>query len=201
MTIEITHTEMIDGLEYFVFSGADYAWPPLPDVFWGGEKVRLSEDGFLVFRWNGQDVPMYEFGHHHLNDPHNRKNRYIVIIPGVDTAPYRGAEPGTTDVGRVIGFGSDGLDRLSTVFFYFAYPEAIRRRWSVCFLHGYGMGLFDVLSLGLNYPILQVALKPISANIDGEEILFPVDIPIHFGISAVQPTSWGQLKRSFLGTK
>ena len=62
VTIEITHTEVIDGLEYFVFSDADYAWPPLPYFFWGGKKVRLSAEGFLVFRWNGQDIPVYDFG-------------------------------------------------------------------------------------------------------------------------------------------
>ncbi len=32
LTIEITHTEMIDGFEYYVFSDADYAWPPLPEL-------------------------------------------------------------------------------------------------------------------------------------------------------------------------
>ena len=63
VTIEITHTEVIDGLEYFVFSDADYAWPPLPDFFWGDKKVRLSDEGFLVFHWNGQELPVYDFGH------------------------------------------------------------------------------------------------------------------------------------------
>ena len=47
---------MIDGFEYYVFSDADYAWSPLPELFWGGKKVRLSAEGFLVFRWDGQDV-------------------------------------------------------------------------------------------------------------------------------------------------
>ena len=46
LTIEITHTEVIDGLEYFVFSDADYTWPPLPALFWDGKKVRLSARGF-----------------------------------------------------------------------------------------------------------------------------------------------------------
>ena len=62
LTIEITHTERIDGREYFVFSDADYDWPPLPDFFWAGKKVRLSDEGVLVFRWNGQEVPIYDFG-------------------------------------------------------------------------------------------------------------------------------------------
>ena len=65
LTIEITHTEMIDGLEYFVFSHADYDWPPLPKLFWAGQQVRLSDEGVLLFRWNGQDVPLYDLNFQH----------------------------------------------------------------------------------------------------------------------------------------
>ena len=96
VTIEITHTEVIDGLEYFVFSdgtspfadlmeawpeltGTDYVrlprWPPLPDFFWGGKKVRLSDEGFLVFRWHGQDIPVYDFGH--PSNPHKYIGRDV----------------------------------------------------------------------------------------------------------------------------
>ena len=64
MTIEITHTEKVDGFEYFVFSTPSYEWPPLPDFFWGGGKVRLSEDGHLVFSLKDEDVPVYNFGPH-----------------------------------------------------------------------------------------------------------------------------------------
>ena len=65
LTIEITHTEMIDGFEYFVFSHADYDWPPTPTLFWAGQKVRLSDEGVLLFRWNGQDVPLYDLNPQH----------------------------------------------------------------------------------------------------------------------------------------
>ena len=64
-TIEVTHTERIDGLEYFVFSQAEYDWPPLPNLFWAGQKVRLSDEGVLLFRWNGQDVPLYDLNLQH----------------------------------------------------------------------------------------------------------------------------------------
>ena len=49
VTVEITHTEMIEGNEYFVFSGPPYSWPPLPMFFWAGQKVRLSNEGILYF--------------------------------------------------------------------------------------------------------------------------------------------------------
>lgn len=65
LTIEITHTEMIDDLEYFVFSRPDYDGPPLLNLFWAGQKVRLSDEGVLLFRWNGQDVPLYDLNFQH----------------------------------------------------------------------------------------------------------------------------------------
>ena len=62
LVIEITHTETIEGFEYFVFSEPDYEWPPLPDGFLSGQKVRVTEDRILVFWRRGQDQPLYEFG-------------------------------------------------------------------------------------------------------------------------------------------
>ena len=60
-TIEITHTEMIEGQEYFVFSDVEYDWPPVPNLFLAGQKVRFSDEGTLLFRWQGQDIPLYAF--------------------------------------------------------------------------------------------------------------------------------------------
>ena len=74
-TLEITHTEFIDGFEYFVFNEPPYDWPPLPGfglvwneqwdpdkgLFFAGNKVRLSEDGVLFFRLDGVDVPVFDF--------------------------------------------------------------------------------------------------------------------------------------------
>ena len=69
---------------YPVFSDADYAWPPLPALFWGGKKVRLSDEGFLIFRWNGQDVPVYDLDHHHFDlHGYNARlgNSYTFTLP------------------------------------------------------------------------------------------------------------------------
>ena len=153
VTIEITHTEVIDGLEYFVFSGADYDWPPLPDLFWGGKKVRLSDEGFLVFRWNGQDRPVYDFGY--LGNPH----KYTGTLPsGSGTAEIR--------------FDRFYVQyRLSTVSFVFDhYGEGLSR-----FLQGYGMGRFHIYVQAIGFgisPAFQNVLAPISATISGEEIVY-----------------------------
>ena len=151
VTIEITHTEVIDGLEYFVFSDADYVWPSLPGFFWGGKKVRLSDEGFLVFRWNGQDIPVYDFGV--TSSPHE----YISMLPnGLDTAKIRFNRFYTQH-------------RLSRVSFVFDYYD----RGASVFLQGYGMGLtyFYVRSIS-GAVVFQNVLVPISAIISGEEIVY-----------------------------
>lgn len=49
LTIEITHTEIIDGLTYFVFNNSDYNWPPLPTFFWGGKSPDIKRWQFNFF--------------------------------------------------------------------------------------------------------------------------------------------------------
>ena len=150
VTIEITHTEVIDGFEYFVFSDADYAWPPLPDFFWGGKKVRLSDEGFLVFRWNGQDIPVYDFGH--------TGTEYTRTLPsGSGTAEVRFNR-------------SYAPYQLSRVFFdLFSYRGSKR----IIFLQEYGVGqTYIEYDLGCHNIPFRNELAPISAVISGEEIAY-----------------------------
>ena len=178
LTIEITHTERIDGREYFVFSDADYDWPPLPDFFWAGKKVRLSDEGVLVFRWNGQEVPIYDFG--------ELQNGYAVTLPGeevysVDRRVVFYEAPKTSNQHSLIHFHSDRLVN------------------SYChFIRGYGMGLFVIDFFGISdfLPLYENALTGISANIYGEEIWYdqldPYAIPPDPEPPAVV---WGQLAK------
>ena len=174
LTIEITHTEVIDGLEYFVFSDADYAWPPLPDFFWAGKKVRLSDEGFLVFRWNGQDRSVYDFGR--LDNPYE----------------YIGTLPSEFHAARVMGFSVEGTVevyftrfyaqfRLSRVIFVFSYRDIIGishfpLEGGSHFLQGYGLGDVYNYREGFGEPIPPITyrndLRPISATISGEEIVY-----------------------------
>ena len=221
VTIEITHTEVIDGLEYFVFSDPDYTWPPLPALFWDGKKVRLSDEGFLVFRWNGQDVSVYDLDHHHLDlGGYDRrvKNSYTFTLPSE-------SDMTKVNITRHMSFYSDGLrtespepeSRYSVVRFISSQVDSYDKS-SCFFLRGYGIGQLYTKMSGLeSSPIFRNILTPISANIDGEEILYPkhtlLDISYRspfflildlFGTSpdtttSVQPTSWGRLKQLFLG--
>ena len=201
LTIEITHTEMIDGFEYYVFSGANYSWPPLPEFFWGGKKVRLSDEGFLVFRWDEKDISVYELSHHHLDDPFGNKNggfrgsfisrKSLEINFDIDRHRNLGETVSGTDDPPFINFSSGEV-----------YISGFAVGLQTNFLNGFGLAEHGVIHLGLGTLIdFSEMLFPVSANIEGEEITFP-----HFGrefyiITFVQPTSWGKLKRSFLGTK
>ena len=223
LTIEITHTEVIDGLEYFVFSDADYTWPPLPALFWDGKKVRLSDEGFLVFRWNGQDVPVYDFDHHHLDEHWARrepKNSYRFTLPG-ESGTIKVKIKRSRSESELSTESSGPESQYSVVTFYYSQDFSLLS--SYCsFLSGYGIGQVYTEALFLEGVVIyQNSLTPISANIDGEEILYPMHGPYYGGpyyppsvayfgteffdslfpdtTTSVQPTSWGRLKQLFLG--
>ena len=84
LTIEITHTETIEGLEYFVFSGPDYSWPPNLPFFWAGKKVRLTEEGVVVFRLDGRDIPWFPLNPPGIPCPGERPG----IVFEYDEFPY-----------------------------------------------------------------------------------------------------------------
>jgi len=157
LTIEITHREAINGLEYFVFSDADYAFPPLPDFFWGGKKVRLSDEGFLFFRWHGRDLLAYDFSH--LGTPHE----YIGTLPS-----------GSSDTAEIKFKCSYRPNRLSSVLFSFGYDtEPFPSYGASYFLQGYGFGPAYLETLGFEGAhVFYHNLWPISATIGGEEIVY-----------------------------
>ena len=165
LTIEITHTERIDGQEYFVFSDADYDWPPLREFFWAGKKVRWSDEGFLVFRWVGQEVPIFDFGGL-INDSYS----YSITLPWESAPPV--------DIRRRGRFyEAPQTSKLHYLVNFDWYRWEADRWWGlggrVCdFLPGYGIGRFSEAFYGLHWPIFENILTGISANIDGEEIWY-----------------------------
>ena len=194
LTIEITHTEMIDGLEYFVFSGADYDRPPLPKLFWAGQKVRLSDEGVLLFRWNGQDVPLYDLNFQH-------PGRY-----SIPAYPFREDLVTKLDIKRRHTVGQIQIN------FTVAHPEInlpdnIGPYISIVILLGYGLSciesyykqsesIFGIPDLGSVHLFFLNALDPISAIISGEEVSYGQASRGDFN-THVQSRYWGQLKRMF----
>ena len=184
-TIEITHTEWIEGFEYFVFSRADYDWPPVPKLFWAGQKVRLSDEGVLLFRWNGEDVPLYNFNPQHPNE---------YSIPAY---PIRENLSTKLDITRW-SMGKFGFD-----YPEIDYPGNMYGGITFKFLVGYGGTEYDenyylgrprdaIWSDGFFF--FHNVLYPISAIISGEAVSYQ---QVRFGNTHVQSNSWGQLKRSF----
>ena len=178
VTIEITHTEVIDGLEYFVFSDADYAWPPLPDFFWGGKKVRLSDEGVLVFRWNGQELPVYDFG----GDFHT----------------YTGTLPigsGTTEADFYRFYVQYWRSRVHFgLSMYSLYDRAEYHKAEIIFLQEYGVG--QIYIENYSYPSACATasflneLRPISATISGEEIVYE---QVYLSYQSLASTGLGQV--------
>ena len=196
LTIEITHTARIDGLEYFVFSHAEYDWPPLPTLFWAGQKVRLSDGGVLLFRWNGQDVPLYDLNFQH---------------PGSYSIP---AYPLREDlVTKLDVWRWNRPESQIGIRFTVTYPELNlpnnMQGWSgidILVLPGYGIAGCNEHYYELNESILGEVLsdvdllflndlESISAIISGEAVSYD-QVPKRRN-THVQSSSWGQLKRAF----
>ena len=193
LTIEITHTEIIDGSEYFVFSHADYDWPPLPELFWAGQKVRLSDKGVLLFRWNGQDIPLYDFN---LQHPSEYSMPAYPIREGIFTK--LAIKRGSTWDGRIFNFYITFPEIHSPINF-----EDISYEIGIMFKAGYGPVYSEYYALipafdgaFFREPIFFFFnyLTPISAIISGELVSYKQTL---IGNTHVQSSSWGQLKRAF----
>ncbi|MCE2448050.1 MAG: hypothetical protein J4F35_06595 [Candidatus Latescibacteria bacterium] len=193
VTIEITHTEVIDGFEYFVFSEADYAWPPFPPLFWGGKKVRLSDEGVLMFSWDEQTLRFFGLSDEAIAEAALSWDKLGIPL-------YNFGSPS--------GYTGYKLTqaRLSRVSFdFFDIPSFSRARSfsraGVVFLQGYGVGLVYVerTSIGLCEGAADLFLNeltPISAVISGRETVHEQVRPFYF---SYQSTGIGQVAQVRMG--
>ena len=197
LVVEITHTEWIDGFEYFVFSEASYDWPPLPTFFWAGQKVRLSEDGILFFHQNGTHIPLYDF-----------KQDGVIYYSTLTSATS--SEYIDSDRGYLIFIDKWMSDRLTDV----KYPNHVEvvinpayqdqvlevgfrfrgemthslTDWTGRFVRGYGVGRFkrEILGFHNHESDFWSVLSPISAILSGEEVSFDEKATSEF-VSLVEP--------------
>ena len=183
LVVEITHTEWIDGLEYFVFSEASYDWPPLPPFFWAGQKVRLSEDGILFFYRNGSHIPLCDF--------RRRGVKYYNTLTSATSFEYIDG-----DRANLIFIEKWISERLTDVAYPdhvevvtnpayqdqalevgFSFTEEMKHTltdWTVRFVRGYGMGRFKRAKFDPGrFPAdFWNELNPVSATLSGEEVSF-----------------------------
>ena len=178
LVVEITHTEWIDGFEYFVFSEVSYDWPPLPSFFWAGQKVRLSEDGVLLFHRNGTDIPLYDFSPQRdgIEMPSEWYNTSSSAFEYIPIEINRGMKdrltfyPDHTDVVIAPAYRDQTLE----VSFYFSDPvDYSLTIWNVPFVKGYGIGLVRTEIIGTGNSILfWNNLTPMSAILSGKEMSY-----------------------------
>ena len=196
LTLEITHTETIEGHAYFVFSEPPDDWPPVPAVCLVGQKVRFSDEGVLLVRWQEQDIPLYDFA-----------PPYTPYFPAYVTKDY------TTPAYPVLYDAHDPVALPLTISRSFFSDQtfvscfsmniadlphyAINTLGFVCFLPDYGLAKYDLVEFPDpgEFPSAWNTLYPVSAVIDGQVIEYPYSpAALYPGHTHVQPTSWGQLK-------
>ena len=207
LTLEITHTEIIEGHEYFVFSLVPYDWPPVPNFFLAGQKVRFSDEGALLIRWDGQDIPFYAF---HAEEPY-RLPAYPVLhnenLPIEHTiAPFRypaGVEGNSISSLNSISPLVDitpplSLGQTTAAGFFILWDQGHDFLWlgSIDFILGYGLVAYSRMeaatgNLGFIFPAFDNTIVPISAVIGGQKLEFSYT-PVEW--TNVQSTTWGQLK-------
>ena len=204
LTIEITHTETIEGHTYFVFSEPAYDWPPVPNLCLAGQKVRFSDAGVLLIRRKEQDIPVYDFAQAHIDKDYTTPT-YPVLYDAHDPVALPLA---------ISRSSWDARQRHTWRWFYppplkfgpaFVSYFNVRMLWvriehnnfgspwlgDVYFLANYGLARYELFESGLGWArVFENSLAPVSAVIGGKEIAYPY---VFVGTS-VQPTSWGQLK-------
>ena len=200
-TIEITHTEMIEGQEYFVFSDMEYDWPPVPNLFLAGQKVRFSDEGTLLFRWQGQDIPLYAFRDSDCCSPEYPvlQNENLPVKQFIDafflSSPL---DPGLIRLEPPPSL-SQALAASFAASFLMEFrgePKTPLSLGSVVFLAGYGLVYYYRWELGpgdlaLFLKSFENTILPVSAVIGGKKLEFSHTI---IKWTSVQSTSWGQLK-------
>ncbi len=209
LTIKITHTETIADHEYFVFSRPEYAWPPVPNLFLAGQKVRFSAEGTLLVRWQEQDVPLYRLPQPTVwdgNQPFNYTlGAYPLLYDGnsptslriyrdfwdTEVLPEDGHPDYLLNLSATMGPGFVACFQVSATHEEYVYGSIDLGR--LYFLTDYGLAFYTLFYLGnLGPGTFMNALRPVSAVIDGEEIAHPhVILPIE---TPVQPSSWGRVK-------
>lgn len=201
-TIEITHTELIEGQEYFVFSDIEYDWPPVPNLFLAGQKVRFSEEGTLLFRWQGQDIPLYAFRNPDCCSPEypllqNENLPVEQLIYGyvLDDEYLRHARslirmdpPPSLSQALAASFHVEFREELEISPYLFLGSVAFLAGYGPVYYHRYKEGKGE---LGFHFKDFENAIFPVSGVISGKKLEFSYT-PLK--LASIQPTSWGQLK-------
>lgn len=203
LTIEITHTETIEGHDYFIFSDPEYDWPPVPNFFLAGQKVRFSDEGILLFRRQEQDIPLYDFSQVHI-EKHYTMPEYPLLYDENNPVEikmrrtFRDAVTNWFHTPARLGQAFTALFQVSYTVPVdkFEYPPLTFGLGHIdlgqaYFVTNYGIALYYLYISGVHWSHpFENSLQPVSAVIDGEAIAYPYVLER----TNVQPSSWGQVK-------
>lgn len=210
LTIEIINSHQMEGHEYFIFSERPYLWPPVPDLCLAGQWVRFSDDVLFILQPK-EDIPLYDFSPPYYDrytsnsyktyttPPYSMLNdaNYVISLPLYITRVFwdtrlerswRVLYPPPLSFGTAFALSFDMF--LPEEFNPF--PDRLDGWFGTSyFVKNYGLARYEVRKLGYDYTLLLGnSLRPVSAVIDGKKIDYPYVNPK----TAVQPTTWGQLK-------
>lgn len=195
LTLEITHTETIEGHAYFVF-GEPHDWSPVPTLGLAGQKVRFSDEDVLLVRRQEQDIPLYNFA-----PPYTTFTGPDYVTKDYTTPAYPVLYDARTSVALSLTIRRLFLfDRAFVAVFDVNFAglsfSSLRNLGGVWFLPNYGLAKYDILEFDTGeFPICWNTLYPVSAVIDGQAIEYPYSRYAPYpGYTHVQPTSWGQFK-------
>ena len=205
LTLEITHTETIEGHTYFVFSQPAYDWPPVPTLCLADQKVRFSDEGVLLIRQQEQDIPLYDFappyeyGVFTADHPHSDKDYTTPAYPVIyahdpvrlSLRVLRNFWDARLTIYRHL-FNPPPLPSFGPAFFtrFIVTPLL----GDVYFLANYGLAGYGIGRPGWDSAsIFANHLQPVSAVIGGKKIVYNVHWDVYWETS-VQSSSWGQLK-------
>ena len=172
-TISVLNTEVIDGKTYYVISDMPANWPPAPQHFIAGKKLR----------WEGT----------HLMERIAYGEQAIYRFDGDNEAGYTIPTDEVVDVFKV-EVRSTPVPRYLFSFISFNWEWSRGWGWGVDFLAGYGIGsgLFNVT--GGDERIFNNRIDAIRAVLGGVTVEYK-DAPNPTSSSS---SSWGQVKQSWL---
>ena len=189
VTIEITHTEEIDGHRYFVFSAMPYDWPPVPYFFLAGKKVRFAADGRLMERRAEGETFLFHFGLEHNETYALAESEPDTVVSANTFITSSQGRKSFSLWGDYSFFESEIRDDTAKRFFEPFQPEFR----SASFILGLGLYEFYISIKNEDYPVLLSRLFLQYAIINGQRLRYDARL----GPTSVAPTSWGRLKRLF----
>jgi len=191
ITLSITHTEEIDTFTYFVLSEMPYDWPPAPDFFLAGRKIRLNQQGILVERREDKEYSLFNL--HFVTDPEDTtwSSGSVRLVGG-------GKKADELFWGQFIDFFSHEMGQ-SDIFA--VGDESARYRVNVkqaAFRQFYGPEFFSFnVWAPTDFNISHSnELIPKYALLNGERIDFSDVGGVDPRLTSVKANSWGQLKKS-----